>query len=353
MADQPETPEKRPEPPSADAAAEATESSALPVLAEDGLEKAIEGLSLEINKLLAAPKNMITFETVQQIAGVGQQVILLRTLLRDVSVDDLADDALPEDIADLFQNQGDIQGRGINQYQGGRRGGIARRVGARIGRARHQNPHRRGGAVVGNGNVAMGNQGGNHQNYEGHGYGEMHPMGGGAPFNAPQADFEDGDESAYAAARELRGLIKDLKDERATLMREHGDDHHELASLNARITKLKGRLDRLMGWLLDEPGPGSDAVPDPTVTPAPSPATTPTPDNTAQAEPEPERPPLSCTNCDQVQNRFWRDGDGDPLPCDICGSPMRDDPAPPEPLEAEGAVRQNDEDPPPPREQTA
>ena len=355
MAETPDPPEKTLEPPSTDAApavAEATQASALPVLAEDGLEKAILGLALEINKLLAAPKNMMTFETVQQIAGVGHQVVLLRTLLRDVSVEDLADDALPEEIAGLFQNQDGNYGGGgiIGPYVGGNigRGGLAGRVGARIQRARGRNQARRGGGAVAAGNPIVHNQRNQDAYHQPDGYGgpPIQPMGQGAPFNAPQADFEDGDENAYAAARELRGLIKDLKDERAALMRENGDDHPELPGLNARITKLKDRLDRLMGWLLDEPA--SDAVT--------------TPAHPAQADPEPkpeqepetqvDRAPLSCTNCDQVQNQFWRDGDGNPLPCDICGSPMRDDQAPPEPLEADGAVRQNDADPQPPREQT-
>lgn len=303
-----------PDTPSAPPASEPTSPAAALVKSKDGLDQAIEGLSLEIQRLLARPKTLTTFETVQQVASVGHQVLLLRALLRDMSVDELAEDALPEDIANLFQGGANVQYGGFVGacYPGGG-GGLANRVGRRI---QARNPRRRmnagahvGGAIIGN------NQGDVY--HHPYGYGAR-----GAPFDADEGDLDDTEppdpQDAYAVVGKLQVLLRELKGERAEMMRVHGDEHPELAELNARITQFKKRLDEHMDQILQDVTPRSKS-----------------------GRPAAARGGLRCTQCDQTQNQFWRHEDGTPMPCDICGAPMTEATPADEKNEAAEPVRED------------
>lgn len=377
----------------------------LPVPRADGIEMALEGLSLEITRLVNAKHRLSTFETVGKIAGLAHQVYLLSLLLRDLTMDDLADaeDMFPDDVQDQFRQHGQIIGGPMMnpyaEYYGN--GGI--RIGNRVRRARRRQARQRqaregrnddrfqvhrdrdGGLEMVDNHAERPlrvddlNEFGARRHRRGR-YDDENPdpyhhaqgfhrrqddedepnYGLGAPYNAWAGDLRDEPgnpvpgfagmmngivevmeratgrdrerervEGMFRKAQNLGGVIRDLKRERNDILTEHGDDHEELAALNARITKFKAQRSQLLEDLaalnaeqhVDEVD--DTDVPDPPTVhdylPRP-------PGPNGRQQPQGPQPPLAnheCTKCDQVQGPYWRDEDGDPMPCDVCGAPMK------------------------------
>lgn len=189
----------------------------LPAKNSNGIDAAIEGLALEMGRLLAGPKTLATFNAIQRVAMTAGDVLCLRPLLGDISMKDLG---------------------GLGSEYGGY-GGLGCGVGIR------------GGGVP----------------YPGIG-------GGGVPY--PGYGFQAGNRGM--AARKMNGvvwgesdvemnevdvrrlglLISDLKNQRKELILESGDvtTNEELVQINYRIERLKAKrvelLDEIIG---DEPAP--------------------------------------------------------------------------------------------------
>jgi len=334
----------------------------LPVPRADGIDMALEGLSLEITRMVNGKHRLTTFETVGKVAGIAHQIYLLRLLMRDLSLDDLTDaeDMFPEDLdANLGGRRYGNMANPYAAYDPVNRGEM-RRVAARVRRARiRRRAGRRGHGglddLIDEANVRVDDvlrrdqRRGNPDPYHhAQGYGRQDDddepnFGLGAPYNAWAGDVRDEPgnpvagwagmmngivevldrqtgqdrerkrvEGMFLKVRNLGQVIRDLKAERNELQREHGDDHPELPKLNADITRFKAQRAELLervAALSAEQHVDDLSEPEDDLRPPPK-RTAPVANH-------------ACTKCDQVQGPFWIDEDGDPMPCDICGAPMK------------------------------
>ena len=299
-----------------------SEEETLPAISEDGIDMALKGLSLEVMRQVAGRPTMNTFDAVKQISQIGHQIVLLRTLLRDLTIQDLeaGEGMFPDEIAVNYQEAAGYYGN--NYVCGPGVGGndlearVARRVRAR-GARRFNIEGAAEGQVLGQvdrmGNLHQQmNVGGvraNPQNpdpyHNAQGYGRRNE-GRGAPYTAWAGDIREEDELAanLDRARDIGVEINALKTRRNELAREN-DNHPDLAGLNAMVTRLKNQRREILNEIA-----GKNAEPE-------------KPEAPKKEEGEPHVV-HDCDNegCDQIQGPFWRTADGDPMDCDVCGSPM-------------------------------
>jgi len=311
----------------------------LPVPAPEqlgGIEMALKGLTKEIEGQLEGRPTIGTFQTIQQLCGLAQEVVWFRTLLRDVTMEDFED----EDIDPDDPNMGYC---GPNFAYGNGRFGVQQRARRRVRRvAREQNPVVVPGRHVNfaAGPGVAGPVGPNHEHPQG--FGRRNGLG--APYNAWAGDVRDApgnplagvaglfnglievmegqnaktDERAAKRARyqqykNVSDLLRTLKRERAALIRDKGDEdtNEELVKLNERVDKLQKKRDELLDQITeDEP---DDQVEDVTAPKTVEDYLREVPGNHVCTNPE----------CDQVQNSRWHTADGTPMDCDICGAPMQ------------------------------